>query len=86
MKKSRAKLITSPALWISLMLGVVFGGYVQTSTADPGWTCPNPEITVGSCTCTANGCHLYNNYAWVCNYSASGTGCQGVLRLISVTI
>jgi hypothetical protein len=40
--------------------------------------CPNPEISVGNCTCRSDGCRLAPGYSgtYVCNYRKVGTCTQ----------
>jgi len=73
---------------ISILIAIGTGASLRSVRADcdecmeleAGWSCPQPDFTVGSCRCKvpSNGCKSsgQGGGGYVCNYVASGgSGC-----------
>ena len=76
MWRSFRRAVLHPAIFGSILLGVMTGVFIRPAHADTSWICPVPEVSNGSCTCRASGCSLYGGEGpWVCAY-ATGPGCS----------
>lgn len=74
--------IFHPAILVCILLGVATGLSVNVRAdgemvIEAGWSCPNPTVSNGGCSCSASGCKKASAQGdWVCDYAASGQGCS----------